>query len=46
MSARYRYGWCRLLGDSFIMLTNLLFLYIWWQALRTAPVRRQSGVTL
>ena len=29
-----------------MMLANLLFLYIWWQALRTAPVRRQPGVTL
>ena len=35
-----------LFGNSLIMLTNLLFLYIWWQALRTAPVRkRQPGVT-
>jgi hypothetical protein len=36
-----------LFGNSLIMLTNLLFLYIWWQALRTAPVgKRQPGVTL
>ncbi len=35
-----------LFGNILIMLTNLLFLYIWWQALRTAPVRQQSGVTL
>ena len=35
-----------LFGNSLIMLTNLLFLYIWRQALRTAPVRRQPGVTL
>ena len=35
-----------LFGNSLIMLTNLLFLYIWWQALRAAPERRQPGVTL
>jgi hypothetical protein len=35
-----------LFGNSLIMLTNLLFLYIWWQALRTAPARQPSGVTL
>jgi len=33
-------------GNVLIMLTNLLFLYIWWQALRTAPARQPSGVTL
>jgi hypothetical protein len=34
-------------GNSLIMLTDLLFLYIWWQALRTAPVgKQQPGVTL
>jgi hypothetical protein len=32
------------LGNALIMLTNLLFLYIWWQALRTAPERRRPGV--
>jgi hypothetical protein len=35
-----------LFGNSLIMATNLLFLYIWWQALRTEPVRRQPGVTV
>jgi hypothetical protein len=34
-----------LFGNSLIMLTNLLFLYIWWQALRAPRVRRQPGVT-
>jgi hypothetical protein len=34
-----------LFGNSLIMLTNLLFLYIWRQALRTAPVRQRPGVT-
>ena len=34
-------------GGVVMMLADLLFLYIWWQALRTAPVRkRQPGVTL
>ncbi|MGA2268159.1 MAG: hypothetical protein ABSH44_06775 [Bryobacteraceae bacterium] len=33
-----------LLGNSLIMLTNLLFLYIWWQALRRAPVREADPV--
>jgi hypothetical protein len=32
-------------GGVVMMLADLLFLYIWWQALRTAPVRRQSGAT-
>jgi hypothetical protein len=35
-----------LFGNSLIMATNLLFLYIWWQALRAAPARPQPGVTL
>jgi hypothetical protein len=34
-----------LLGNALIMLTNLLFLYIWWQALRTGPERTRPGVT-
>jgi hypothetical protein len=35
-----------LTGGVVMQLANLLFLYIWWQALRTAPVRkRQPGVT-
>jgi hypothetical protein len=33
-------------GNVIIMLTHLLFLYIWWQALRTAPERRHPGATL
>jgi hypothetical protein len=33
------------LGSALIMLTNLLFLYIWWQALRTAPERKRPAVT-
>jgi hypothetical protein len=34
-------------GGVVMMLADLLFLYIWWQALRTAPVcKRQPGVTL
>jgi hypothetical protein len=28
-----------LTGNTLIVLTNLVFLYIWWQALRTAPAR-------
>jgi hypothetical protein len=28
-----------------MMLADLMFLYIWWQALRAAPVRQQPGVT-
>ena len=34
-----------LLGNALIMLTNLLFLYIWWQALRPSPERKRPGVT-
>jgi hypothetical protein len=34
-----------LLGNALIMLTNLLFLYIWWQALRTGPERKRPAVT-
>jgi len=34
-----------LFGNSLIMMTNLLFLYIWWQALRAAPAHEQPGVT-
>jgi hypothetical protein len=30
-------------GNVLIMLTNLVFLYIWWQALRTAPARDPRG---
>jgi hypothetical protein len=33
-------------GGVVMMLADLIFLYIWWQALRTAPVRRQPGVTV
>jgi hypothetical protein len=32
-------------GGVTMMLADLMFLYIWWQALRAAPVRRQPGVT-
>jgi hypothetical protein len=35
-----------LTGAVIILLADLMFLYIWWQALRTEPVRRQPGVTL
>ena len=35
-----------LTGAVLILLADLMFLYIWWQALRTAPVRRQRGATL
>ena len=34
-----------LTGGVVMLLANLLFLYIWWQALRAAPVRQQPGVT-
>jgi hypothetical protein len=33
-------------GGVVMMLADLLFLYIWWQALRAAPARRQPAVTL
>jgi len=33
-------------GDVLILLVNLACLYLWWQALRMAPVRRQPGVTV
>jgi hypothetical protein len=35
-----------LTGSVMMLLADLLFLYIWWQALRTAPARRQPRVTL
>jgi hypothetical protein len=35
-----------LTGAVIILLAYLIFLYIWWQALRTAPVRQRSGVTV
>jgi hypothetical protein len=35
-----------LTGAVVILLADLAILYIWWQALRTAPARRQSGATL
>jgi len=33
-------------GGVLMLLANLLFLYIWWQAFRTTPVRQQRGATL
>jgi hypothetical protein len=33
-------------GGVVMMLADLMFLYIWWQALRAAPERPQPGVTL
>jgi hypothetical protein len=35
-----------LTGGIVMLLASLVFLYIWWQALRAAPARRQPGVTL
>jgi hypothetical protein len=35
-----------LTGAVLMLLADLMFLYIWWQALRTAPVRQQPGVTV
>jgi len=46
LAIRSHSGPIAMLGNSLIMLTNLLFLYIWWQALRTAPERQRRGVTL
>ena len=34
-----------LTGGVVMLLASLLFLYIWWQALRTAPARQPSTVT-
>jgi hypothetical protein len=33
-----------LTGGVVMLLANLVFLYIWWQALRTAPARKRPGV--
>jgi len=33
-------------GGVVMVLADLLFLYIWWQALRAAPARQQPAVTL
>jgi hypothetical protein len=35
-----------LTGGVTMLVASLLFLYIWWQALRRAPVRKQAGVTV
>jgi hypothetical protein len=36
-----------LTGAVIILLADLVFLYIWWQALRMAPVgKQQPGVTV
>ena len=35
-----------LTGSVVMLLADLVVLYIWWQALRTAPVRKRLGVTL
>ena len=35
-----------LTGSVMMLLADLVVLYIWWQALRTAPVRQRPGVTL
>jgi hypothetical protein len=35
-----------LTGGVVMLLASLVFLYIWWQALRAAPARQQRGVTL
>src|ERR1019366_7252470 len=36
-----------LTGAVVMLLADLIFLYIWWQALRTAPTgKRQAGVTV
>jgi hypothetical protein len=35
-----------LTGSVVMLLADLVVLYIWWQALRTAPVRQRPGVTL
>ena len=35
-----------LTGGVLMMLADLAVLYIWWQALRTAPVRQQPSVSL
>ena len=36
-----------LTGAVVMLLADLIFLYIWWQALRTAPAgKRQAGVTV
>ena len=34
-----------LTGGVLMLLANLVFLYIWWQALRAAPARERPGVT-
>jgi hypothetical protein len=35
-----------LTGGVTMLLAGLVFLYIWWQALRAAPARQQRRVTL
>jgi hypothetical protein len=33
-------------GGVVMLLADLIFLYVWWQAFRAAPARQQSGATL
>jgi hypothetical protein len=46
LALRTRSHGVSLSGAVLMMLADLTFLYIWWQALRTAPVRQQRGVSL
>ena len=46
LALRTRSHTMSLTGAVVVLLADLVFLYIWWQALRTAPVRRQPGVTV
>ncbi|MGA9626167.1 MAG: hypothetical protein WBL65_26095 [Bryobacteraceae bacterium] len=46
LALRTRSRTLSLSGGVLMLLANLMFLYIWWQAFRTTPVRRQPSVTL
>jgi hypothetical protein len=46
LALRTRSRTLSLSGGVLMLLANLIFLYIWWQAFRTTPVRQQRGATL
>jgi hypothetical protein len=45
-SLRYLFPWPLSPGDLVDMITNLAGLWIWWQALRVAPLPRHASVSV
>ena len=46
LALRTRSRGMSLTGGVTMLVASLVFLYIWWQALRTEPARKQPGATL